>query len=826
MFYMWNRKKINAIPIRSYCTWAAVLLCVVLPSIVLGQGQEAAPRTIEELRAAIDAARNRAESNPSDPLAMCRLGELLVKGGRYDEAEERLRRALELEPSLAEGLLALTELAWRRNRYKEKEEHLAKVSALSFDGPDFRIWEIKLARIKMDYGRAEALCHMLLEDHPESAEAFYEFALIAWDLKRFDEYERHMDRCLELNPDLARAHLVQSLVHRMRQEQDAWKKSIMRALECDPLDAEAHAAWAYYLAQREGKLKEGAEHAFLALELDPCSGDAHRYLGTGASPVEYEEHVFNGNALSRRRLKDLVRGGDEYLKSGKFNKADRVFSKALGIDPSNPTAMIGRGVSCYHRKMYEEALDWFFRVLEDEPYYGLAHYGIARVVQRQIDSVNVRFAGLEKAFEDRDAPEPAFLRDVFINYEKCDEDLQKIIRLSTEHLSNYMPALKVSGATFYLMGMHELLWQCPHQSPSKGRRTSDLRLLDDMKGISGYHVSCSMDELRDVKYLRANVVAHEFAHQVHMLFSPAQCTELKRLFLKARREDRTLDWYANTNEHEYFAQGYEAFIAEDKLPDQKDAAGHTREELREKDPDLFRFIEGLNRRESYKDNMIMGVLLKGWTHEPEEAIEIYREGLKTYGLHPLLLANLGRAYRFCGRDEDAFEAHRAAVRKFPHDLHGYLGLAEDYHVLRNDLKKAVKVLETIAPDHEESAELYFHLGELYYHDGDMERMEKVLEKGIEIDPLPDNSAFYFKRPYLLLAKGRIAREDYAGAEEYLEFTLNEIMRNNPEALAELALVCFKTGRKDEARSHLEMASSLDPKSRRVREVRAQIERGD
>lgn len=826
MLNMRNRKKSYAISLRAQCTWAAVLLCVMLPRTALGQEQEAAPRTIEELRAAIDVARNRAESNPSDPRALCRLGALLVNGGRYDEAEERLRGALELEPSLAEGLLALTELAWRRNRYKEMEERLAKASALSFEDTRFRIWEIKLARIKMDYGKAEALCRKLLEDHPESAEAFYEYALIAWDLKRFDEYERHMDRCLELNPDLARAHLVQSLIYRMRQEQGARKKSIMRALACDPLDAEAHAAWAYYLAQSEGKLKQGAGHALLALELDPCSRDAHQYLGTGASPVEYKEHVFHGDAPSKRRLKDLLKGGDEYLKSGAFEKADRIFSKALGIDPSNPVAMIGRGVSCYHRKMYEEALDWFFRVLDDEPYYGLAHYGIARVVQRQIDSVNVRFAALEEAFAGRDAPEPAFIRDIFINYEKCDEDLRKIIRLSTEHLSNYMPALKVSSATVYLMGMHELLWQCPHQSQSKGRRTRDLRLLDDMKGISGYHMTCSMEELRDVKYLRANVVAHELAHQVHMVFSPAQCAELKRLFLNARREDRTLDWYANTNEHEYFAQGYEAFVSEAKLPDQKDAAGHTREELRERDPDLFRFIEGLNRRESYKDNMIMGVLVKGWTHQPSEAIEIYREGLITYGIHPLLLTNLGRAYRFCGREEDAFEAHRTAVRKFPDDLHGYLGLAEDYHVLRNDLKKAVKVLENVAPDHEDSAELCFHLGELYFRGCDMERMEKVLEKGLEIDPLPDPTSYHFTRPYLLLAKGRIAREDYPGAEKYLEFTLNEINRNNPEALAELALVCFKTGRKDEARSHLEMATSLDPKSDRVREVRAQIEKAD
>ena len=60
-----------------------------------------------------------------------------------------------------------------------------------------------------------------------------------------------------------------------------------------------------------------------------------------------------------------------------------------------------------------------------------------------------------------------------------------------------------------------------------------------------------------------------------------------------RRNHRTLDYYADSNDHEYFAQGVEAYVSEEKLPDQKIASGHTRKELQQRDPALYIFIQKL-----------------------------------------------------------------------------------------------------------------------------------------------------------------------------------------------------------------------------------------
>jgi hypothetical protein len=57
-----------------------------------------------------------------------------------------------------------------------------------------------------------------------------------------------------------------------------------------------------------------------------------------------------------------------------------------------------------------------------------------------------------------------------------------------------------------------------------------------------------------------------------------------------------LDNYAEANEHEYFAQGYEAFISERKRPSAGITGRHTNQELLRRDPDLYRFLVRLTGR--------------------------------------------------------------------------------------------------------------------------------------------------------------------------------------------------------------------------------------
>ena len=91
-----------------------------------------------------------------------------------------------------------------------------------------------------------------------------------------------------------------------------------------------------------------------------------------------------------------------------------------------------------------------------------------------------------------------------------------------------------------------------------------------------------------------NQVAHETGHTLHSMFDEEDSKLIDTLFEKANEKDITLDYYAQANSHEYFAQGCDAYTSHYKphkylLED--NPLGHTVYELMDKDPDLYKFIK-------------------------------------------------------------------------------------------------------------------------------------------------------------------------------------------------------------------------------------------
>jgi len=80
------------------------------------------------------------------------LGMILMKQGKYEEAEKAFRELLELAPDFAEGYLNLGIVYLRLGKMKEAEEHLKKALELQPDNPSAYF---HLGSIYLDQGRYE-----------------------------------------------------------------------------------------------------------------------------------------------------------------------------------------------------------------------------------------------------------------------------------------------------------------------------------------------------------------------------------------------------------------------------------------------------------------------------------------------------------------------------------------------------------------------------------------------------------------------------------------------------------------------------------------------
>ncbi len=576
------------------------LALAVLISSASSLAQERAarpPASIEELEAAITQAKAEVASRPAHASSRARLGSLLTKNGRLDEAEAVLRGAPAGAPADPALDLALARLYRVEYRFDEGQAALARAAALEPQSEEVRLLLGAYALDRMDFDAAKASFESALTANPRSAAALCGLAEVAYGLSRYAEAEGCIKRCLEADPGFGRAYLLQSLIHRIRQENDQWKAAGRKAVEVSPLDDEVRANLSNILMRGEKKLEEGYAQALIAFRLNPLCYAAHNYIGNGWTSKTYGPETFEGSPEIAARIKTLLQTGSEALISRSLDEADKAYDEVLKLAPANIRALIGKGTAAYHRHRFADSLAWFRKAQAVNPDYGLAHYGTAQSLLRLKDAVNVQLAGIAERFAKRDEPEPPYLRDVFVNYDRLDPDLQRIIRISVRPWRSFLRLAKDKGATFYITPFHFLQSEAPHMAGIRGERTFDGRLWDDVKGLGGRNALSGEDWERDVRNLRFNVVAHEFTHQVHGFFPKELLEEVKALFAKAKAERKTLDFYADFNEYEYLATGVEAYVSEEKLADQKVAYGHTRKELMDKDPDLYRLIERFDRKD-------------------------------------------------------------------------------------------------------------------------------------------------------------------------------------------------------------------------------------
>ena len=776
-------------------------------------------RTVAQLDSAIIATRDRLEEQPASRDLRCRMAALRMQAGRYEEADSILERLLADDPDHLDALITQAILLRRQYSFGDATRTLSRAAELAPASPEVRLLEGRHALDRMDLAAADTIYRELLRSNPGSAPARLGLAEITFWTDQHADAQELLDQALDIDPTLAPAHLLAARIHREAQATAEWKAAVRSAVEVDSLSADGHATLATLL-RSDGALDEAYRHAQIAIELDPFNHSAHSYLGNGGSLFGYDSVPADPSEFDGR-VGELLTLGDTHLLARRYREAMGPFRDVLAEEPSNVVAMMGIGTAYYHLGEFETALGWFSRILADHPGYGLAHYGVSYALRRMRDRVLVGLDEMRTVFEQRDAPEPPGLREVFPDYERLDDELQKIVRLSVAPFSNYLPALAVAGATFHLLPFHKLLWQSPHKERTKGTRTFDLRLWDDVKGQGGFHAVGGEEWVRDVRYQRWNVVTHEFTHQVHGMFPDSMRAEVARLFQTAKTERRTLDYYADFNEMEYFAQAAEAFISEIKFTDQRGTSKHTRDLLAVRDSALFEFLGRVNERDNYGDVEVRAYRQKGNTlirgGDLTAAAAAAREALERYGDHPDLLDLLARAYRLEGDYAEAKRLHGMSIDAFPDATIGYTGLAEDVVLEGRDHEHAIALLGTAAQRHPESAELKLRLADVYYTAGKLDSMELALDSALRIEGSP-NPYGGVADPWILRARGRMLREDYEGAEEAFRFSLENINRRNPSAWAELALAQLRMGRPGPGRDDFGTAKLLDPDGARVLEV--------
>ncbi len=327
----------------------------------------AAYLTYELTEAAEGALANAVTLAPEDIDSAYYLGLLLQRQGRFDEAAERFRQALEVDPGdapsrirLAETLFEAGDLGAAREAFAEAAGH-AETEAAAMWG---------LGRIAASEGEAVgavARFERVLELQPQADTVRHPLGLAYRDLGRTDAARRELaaagqvpvrfadPRAARLVPGGAAAALRRGVQAATSERWDLAERQYREAVALAPEDPAVHRHLAGAL-MRLGRVEEAIEEYETTLRLDPDIARSHLALG---------------DALTRRE--------------GPSEAALASLRRATELDPDLFAAQLHLGEVALRAGRPAVALDPLRRAVELDPQSRFARLGLSRALARTGD---------------------------------------------------------------------------------------------------------------------------------------------------------------------------------------------------------------------------------------------------------------------------------------------------------------------------------------------------------------------------------------------------------------------------------------------------------
>jgi predicted Zn-dependent protease len=173
-----------------------------------------------------------AAAQPESALNQLELGRTLAAQGREAQALTALRRAVDLEPNLAEAWRELATLHAARGDAKACDVAYAHFTRLA--SPDQHLAEAGRALANHRFATAESLLRRQLTQAPQDAAAMRMLAEIAAEREDYVEAERLLGECLKLRPGYSRARFDLARILISQQKADPILPLLERLLVLEP----------------------------------------------------------------------------------------------------------------------------------------------------------------------------------------------------------------------------------------------------------------------------------------------------------------------------------------------------------------------------------------------------------------------------------------------------------------------------------------------------------------------------------------------------------------------------------------------------------------
>ncbi|WP_214072933.1 hypothetical protein [Mucilaginibacter sp. dw_454] len=444
-------------------------------------------------------------------------------------------------------------------------------------------------------------CNAILKRSPNSEDAKLTMGHAMLLQKRYPETLIIAQKLEKQNPKNPGAYRLEADVYFWNQHPEKAEAPLKKSLTLNPFNADARFSYGYAIWRRVDatQLNAMAAQWEIALAVNPLHFATNWHWGNGHTNLTYADYAQKDDD----EVRDALKKADELFSQNKINEA---IEFTRGVQQNHPTSVLPQ---MYRASFYYSAFDMdrklrldsaeniFRQILVRKKHYGPAHNGLSAVIKsKRIPYLSI-YDSVTNVLKNVKITDMKNFEAVFPDVSYYPGNLAKEMVWNQMYAATvYFPFLAKQHQTFRVSPLHIDLAITMNSPYFRYMTTFDNRQWMDIRGVGS---GCAdIEYVERGAYEERNVILHEYTHLYHYsVLTDDEARQVRAHYYKAMIEHRTLDYYSQNNESEYFAQTYPAYFEPVKVHPLDFKSMNTSSDLKTKDPTMYEFIDKLVKKQ-------------------------------------------------------------------------------------------------------------------------------------------------------------------------------------------------------------------------------------
>lgn len=521
----------------------------------------------------------------------------MLDTGLWDEASEAISE--NKNPSPGYILLKASYLILR-NEFKQAELLVNKVLNEQTENETALVLKATLEIHAWRLARAAAICEKALQQNPsEKLQLLLGRARLLQ--KNYTEALEIAESVLKENSNSAGAYLLKADVYFWNQQPALAESPLKRSLEIDPFNADARFSYGYAIWRRVDatQLNAMAAQWEISLAVNPLHFQTNWHWGNGHTNLTYADYAERDDDRVRKALEkadDLVRQNQIQEAVEHTRLVEKNFPESL-LPGMHRASIYYIAYDINQTARLDSAENLFRRILMKKAHYGPAHNGLSAVIKSKRFPYLATYDSITTSLKNTRIGDMENFQKVFPDVSYYPGETVKAMVWNQLYTSVvYFPFLSRQNNAFRIPPLHKDLAVTMNTPSFRYMTTFDNRQWMDIRGVGSG--AAAIEYVDRGAFQERNVILHEYVHLFHHgVLTDTEIRQLRALYYKAMVEKRTLDYYSQNNESEYFAQTYPAYFEPVKVHPLDFKSMNTSSDLKSKDPQMYEFLDQLVKKE-------------------------------------------------------------------------------------------------------------------------------------------------------------------------------------------------------------------------------------